>query len=189
MSRHNRLGESIQEEYTCLCRLRLRREPWKVTQRMLQQSERRVCSWFARLRTCLGSLVVLLFLSGCNRDSSDARLLKFPVQGIVMVGRFPADLLRVEARKIDQREGPAIATGVTDAKGFFQLSTFISRDGLPPGEYVLTFDWRTIDSEHLKFSGEDRLQGNYSNPKDSEHLLEVANDPIDLGIIKLALPQ
>jgi hypothetical protein len=78
------------------------------------------------------------------------------------------------------------STGMTDANGLFTISTYETGDGVPAGQYQLTFVWGQINLMNSQYSG-DKLNGKYSDPAKSEHTLTVtdSDDPHDLGVIEL----
>ena len=67
----------------------------------------------------------------------------------------------------------------------FQISTYETGDGVPEGEYRLTFQAGQMNLVSRSYTG-DLLNGRYSDPQKSEFTLTVAGtDPIDLGTIDL----
>ena len=76
---------------------------------------------------------------------------------------------------------------MTDVEGKFAISTYQSGDGLPEGEYALTFMWGQLNLISKSYGGPDKLNGRYLNAQTSEHRVTVeAGDPIDLGRIELS---
>jgi hypothetical protein len=74
----------------------------------------------------------------------------------------------------------------TKPDGSFEIATYESGDGVPEGDYVLTFSWQAFNLLSNSYSGPDKLKQRYSDSKASEVRLTVkAGEPTDLGEIKL----
>jgi 5-hydroxyisourate hydrolase-like protein (transthyretin family) len=74
-------------------------------------------------------------------------------------------------------------TTTTDKDGKFSATTYESGDGLPPGDYKITFAWL----EGLT-TQKDRLKGKFKNAKKSTHSVTVKgteDEKVDLGTIEL----
>jgi hypothetical protein len=66
--------------------------------------------------------------------------------------------------------------GTTNEKGEFALGTYDLSDGVPAGEYSLTFSWPIISlikQEDTKKAKSDRLKGKYSTAKNSPKKIKV----------------
>jgi hypothetical protein len=78
----------------------------------------------------------------------------------------------------------------TDESGAFQLRTYVSGDGAPPGQYKVTIIWPGPSPDaggdsDKGFSGPDRLGGRYADPDTSPFSVTVVEeenrlDPLDL---------
>ena len=76
----------------------------------------------------------------------------------------------------------------TNEDGSFALRTYAADDGLPAGNYALTFKWFPPTEEERKREGaeNDRLDGKYLDMKDSVKSFTVEEGkPLDLGMIDL----
>ena len=74
---------------------------------------------------------------------------------------------------------------MTDKDGVFNLSTYVAGDGVPEGDYVLTFQWGTLNTFRHTFEG-DKLNGRYTDPTNSVAKFTAKyGEPTDLGEIKL----
>jgi len=83
-------------------------------------------------------------------------------------------------------EHPTITQGLTDNEGAFSLSTYEQGDGVPPGDYRLTFFWGKFNPISVSFSGPDQLKKRYDTPEKSPVPFTVSdNKPVDLGEISL----
>lgn len=129
--------------------------------------------------------VATLTLSGCGGDSS--RKGTFPVTGTVMVDGSPADNLAVTATPISgmDKEAPTVTSAFTDAQGKFTFSTYETGDGIPSGQYALTFRWGQLNMLTMNYDG-DKLNGRYNDPAKSEFKIEVGDgQPLDVGTFEL----
>ena len=111
-----------------------------------------------------------------------------PVTGRILVDGEPVEKLRVTCENAAEGNEPSLRSlGLTDAKGTVAFSTFRDSDGVPPGDYVLTFAWQDWDDYWNRHEGPDRLGGRYSDPEKSEYRLTVREgETTDLGTIKLS---
>ena len=139
-----------------------------------------------RLHFCL-VLTCLLVVAGCGGTVSDEEKLTgmlgaapsevVPTGGAVTVDGGPAEgvcvLLHKADLKLPLEEVPVVKT---DAEGKFSFTTYKAADGLPPGDYVLTFLWQHHRiAKGNKFSGDDKLNGRYSDPQKSGIALKVVS--------------
>jgi hypothetical protein len=80
---------------------------------------------------------------------------------------------------------PTVSAALTDQDGKFAVSTYQSGDGVPEGEYVLTFVWGKFDLISKSYGG-DRLKGRYSDPRKSAWRCKVeTGKPTELGRMNL----
>jgi hypothetical protein len=81
---------------------------------------------------------------------------------------------------------PSVSSTFTGDDGQFSISTYEKGDGVPEGEYILTFMWGKRNVITTSYGGPDKLKGKYSDPKKSGHKITVrAGEPTDLGRIDL----
>ena len=126
----------------------------------------------------------LLVLMGCSKPhQTGPREKTFPLTGVVQVDGDPAEGLEVQcspepgSSKINY---PLTAT--TDKNGAFSMATYKKGDGLPEGNYVLTFTW-----SEPGLVVKDRLKGKYADTKKSAHKVTVVTGKSnDLGEIELS---
>ncbi len=134
-------------------------------------------------------LLCFLQITGCGNPGPQGgpRIGTTPVTGTIHVDGIPAAFLRVAAIPANGAGAvPMESAALTTADGKFSLSTYESGDGVPAGEYNLTFAWGEINLMNGQYSG-DKLKGKYSDPKKSSVSLSIASgDPArDLGVIEL----
>jgi 5-hydroxyisourate hydrolase-like protein (transthyretin family) len=142
------------------------------------------------LRTCpsvLPIVVVALLLGGCSqRDPSWKPT--FPLTGTVLVDGTPAEGVLVQITEVGQPdlENPTFSSAYTDAQGKFALSTYEAGDGVPEGEYFVTFMWGQVNMLSMQYGGPDKLNNRYHDPEKSEFRIRVdAGKPTDMGEIQL----
>lgn len=132
--------------------------------------------------------IVLVGLASASCDRlSEPRTAR--VVGRILVNRQPAAELAVlahELRRLEQGQ-PPIATTCTARDGVFTLASDASEEGLPEGEYVLTFLWGQRHPATAAYRGPDKLQSRYADPRTTPIRLSVeSGKPIDLGLIELS---
>ncbi|HEY2252462.1 MAG TPA: hypothetical protein VGH74_15420 [Planctomycetaceae bacterium] len=110
-----------------------------------------------------------------------------PVAGRILVDGEPAAMLTVSCLDLGalDKESPTISSAMTDEDGDFGLGTYVSGDGVPEGEYVLTFQWGTLNLFRHTYEG-DKLNDRYSDAKTSKvRFTAKFGEPVDLGEIEL----
>ncbi len=82
-------------------------------------------------------------------------------------------------------EQPTISRALTDEEGKFEISTYESSDGVPEGDYVLTFTWGDYNAISRSY-GPDKFKGKYADPEKSEHKFSVVSgEPTEIERIDL----
>ncbi len=128
----------------------------------------------------------LCVLCSCGEEGP-ARKATYPVTGTVMVDGAPAANLAIQVHNVNgmDKEQPTVSSAFTKEDGTFALATYDSGDGVPEGEYALTFMWGQMNLVSMNYGGPDRLKDRYRDPKKSEVRFEVNGEPVDLGSIEL----
>lgn len=131
--------------------------------------------------------VVLLPLSGCG-GSRKVRSKVYPVTGELLINGAPPAGAFVHFHPTSGAD-PDVAAGIpkgqVQTNGKFAASTFANGDGLPAGEYALTFDWKSFQAMGNKYSGPDKLGDAFADPQKSTHKVTVVDKPVELGKIEL----
>ena len=132
--------------------------------------------------------VAITAAAGCSSDDP-SRKETVPVTGQVFIDGQPApapiNVMCHDVKGID-KEQPTVSQAMTDNQGRFEISTYETGDGIPPGEYVLTFEWGEISLVSMQYGGPDKLKGRYSDPQKSPFRFRVESDkPLDLGRLEL----
>ena len=135
-------------------------------------------------------LVLLsLVFTGCNHVEEPYTKKTYPVKGKITVdGKAPGSPIQINCvnkGEVDT-EHPTLSRGSSDNDGVFELSSYTTGDGLPPGEYALTFVWKKFDLVNRGYSGPDKLKKRYDSPQKSKIEFSVKEgDEVDLGVIEL----
>jgi 5-hydroxyisourate hydrolase-like protein (transthyretin family) len=144
---------------------------------------------FAPLRPALLLALAVALLPGCKKQpQGPERVPTFPVMGQITVDGKPAATLAIRCHPTGEPKVALTSTAFTDAEGRFVLGTYEGGDGIPEGDYTLTFQWGQYNLMNGRYSG-DKLKKRYSDPKKSEFSVSAKpGAPIDLGVIDLKMP-
>jgi hypothetical protein len=128
-------------------------------------------------------------LTACQRQDGHYRKPTSPVTGQIHVdGEPPGSPLQVACHDLNgmDKEHPSVSAAITDNNGTFRVSTYETGDGIPPGEYVLTFSWQEFNLMSMSYGGPDKLNKRYQDPKQSAvRFTVVEGQPLNLGRIEL----
>src|SRR5262245_31747033 len=110
----------------------------------------------------------------------------YPVRGRILVDGQPAPDAVVMFHPTFDDPDRVMPFGQADADGHFVLSSYVNGDGAPPGEYIVTFEWRER-SGLLKnnIEGPDRLKGRYYDAKKSNLRITVEKKKHELPPFEL----
>jgi hypothetical protein len=122
-------------------------------------------------------LLAVLALAGCAKASN--RLPVYPVHGKLLVGGEPATEAFVAFHPAPDNPAPAWTVGQVDAEGNFALSTYVSGDGAPEGDYTVTITWKKRGGPVNEFIGPDRLKSLYADPQTSKLRFRVEKKPVN----------
>jgi len=138
----------------------------------------------AKTITSLIFLCASAALIGCGNSEPKGgpRAKTVPLTGTVLVNGKPEEGVTVYCHPINGGVENRVLSGTTDASGNVFISTYVSGDGVPPGEYALTFKWLEKGPGDAK----DLLKGRYTNPDKSEYKVTATEgQPAELNEIKL----
>lgn len=129
-------------------------------------------------------------LVGCSEKQRGNRLSTTGVIGQVTVDGKPVpadEPLRVVCNAVPTSTAGLKSQTLTGADGRFEISTYQKGDGVPPGDYSLTFFWGKMNIMNGSYDGPDRLKDKYQNSETSAVTFTVPAEgtPIDLGEIAL----
>lgn len=130
-------------------------------------------------------LCLCLVVAGCGRKGPP-RKETFPVKGTLLIDGKPVGNVAVRCvsvQKLDATTPPS--STFTRDDGTFEISTYEKSDGVPEGEYVLTFQWGEHNLITRAYVG-DKLGGRYADAKKSTIRFKVEKGkPVDLGKVEL----
>jgi hypothetical protein len=109
----------------------------------------------------------------------------FPVRGQVFLDGKPAVGATVFFYPVETDPEALAPYGVVDDKGSFSLTTYLTFDGAPAGEYVVTIRCPTAPQRPDDEQGPDRLKGRYGDPKTSKLRATVEKKPNELDPFQL----
>ncbi len=134
---------------------------------------------------CAGLFV---FILGCGSEAP-YRKPTSPVTGKITVDGTPPGLaIQIQCHPSGGMDAthPSFSQTESDAEGNFKISTYDEGDGMPAGEYTLTFKMQEFNVMSRDYSGPDQLGGRYSDPATSTFKVNVTEGkPTDLGVIEL----
>jgi hypothetical protein len=131
--------------------------------------------------------VVLVVFASCSRSDPN-RKETFPVTGELYVDGKPAPTVQVALHDVNGMDPkqPTFSMTYTGDDGKFALSTYDEGDGVPAGEYTVTFMWGRLNTFNMHYGGPDKLKGKYNDPEKSPFKVKVEQGkPADLGRIEL----
>lgn len=143
-----------------------------------------------KLRGQLWLVIACLVLLPACKKQTGFRKTTVPVTGQVRVdGEIPSSPVQIRCTNlggIDQ-EHPTVSSAITGEGGTFSISTYESGDGVPEGDYVLTFEWKQMNLVSMSYGGPDQLKGRYSDAEKSDirFTVDPKSKAIDLGTIEL----
>lgn len=131
--------------------------------------------------------ILALAFIGCGGTPGEYRKPTSQVRGRVLVDGQPAEGLSITCLSTTgmDREHPTTSGCLTSTDGRFAISTYISGDGVPEGDYILTYQWGTLNVLTKSYDG-DKLNGRYTEAAASPTKFTVkTGEPVDLGEIRL----
>ncbi len=123
---------------------------------------------------------------GCSEAHPDW-LPTYPVIGKVLVDGEPVEYLAVYCDMLSEpdKEHPTKSQCFTQKDGSFTIGTYLSNDGVPEGDYALTFQWGEMNGFTRGYDG-DKLNGRYTDPEKSAIKFTIEpGESVDLGTIEL----
>lgn len=140
-------------------------------------------------RLTLIALACCLSFAGCDSGpQGPPRVDTFPITGKLTIDGNPVGNVAVKANPVGKELSAANVSSstFTDAEGNFEISTYESGDGVPEGDYTLTFMWGSRSLMTGRYEGPDKLNERYLDPEASEFKVSVKpGEEIDLGTIEL----
>jgi hypothetical protein len=127
-------------------------------------------------------------LVGCAEESQNRKQTS-TVSGTISVdGIAPGSPVKVGCESVNglDEKNPTVSWCMTDPDGAFSISTYEQGDGVPAGDYALTFVWGEMNPISMSYGGEDKLGGRYDTQEKSPTRFTVSQGkPVDLGVVAL----
>lgn len=92
------------------------------------------------MRMLLSALLAGALLAGCGSSGKTTPAELIPVEGTVKLGGAPTSDILVNLTPYGNTKGQG-AWGKTDAAGAFKLLHLSNKEGVEPGEYVISFSY------------------------------------------------
>lgn len=146
----------------------------------------RPAPWGLGMRGLVATLaVVVVLLPGCRKRGW---LDTYPVKGVILVDGKPAKDVKITFHPVqDMGDKPVIPSGSTNEQGEFQLSTFVTDDGAPAGEYDVTIVWPVRFNPISRLWEGDQLKGHYDKPDKAKMRITIEKKPQELSTIELSV--
>lgn len=133
--------------------------------------------------------LITFSMFSCSSPEEPFTKKTYPVKGKITVdGKEPGSPIQIQCLNTGEidTEHPTASGSISTNDGTFELSTYTTGDGIPPGDYVLTFVWKKFDIMSRGYGGPDKLKKRYDKPEKSKIIFSVTEgEPTDLGIIEL----
>jgi hypothetical protein len=71
-------------------------------------------------------------------------------------------------------------TATVGPDGSFELTTYVGKDGAPPGDYVVTAQWYASSNKDAPGPWPNVLPGKYARPESSDLRVQIAAAPNEL---------
>jgi hypothetical protein len=132
----------------------------------------------------LVALLLVVLLAGCGKKNG--WLDTYQVKGVVQVDGKPAAQVHISMhpKKVSD-ERPFVCSAQSDEKGEFVMSTFVTGDGVPAGEYDVTFTWPLRKNPISTLWEGDKLKGRYADKAKAVHQVTIEKKAQELEPFKL----
>ena len=134
--------------------------------------------------------IVVASLAGCGGQSD--RLAVYPVKGTLTYDKRPPEgaMILFHPLSGDAAGSSLRPSAVVQNDGSFTPTTYNHRDGLPAGQYALSFFWPgppgkgEMDGD-AGGGGENRFPAKYGKPETSGHKVVIEKQPNELKPLEL----
>lgn len=134
---------------------------------------------------CCAFAVGLLFFLGCSKSGPVC----YPVQGTVLLDCKPLAEAMIVLHPVGREmEGKQKPLGYSDQSGHFELTTWQSGDGAPPGVYSITVELRALRrvGEEMIRDGRNLIPDRYAKPQASQFRCEITEGTNELPPLSLS---
>jgi len=133
----------------------------------------------------LGAALLSIALVGCAKAKPD-RTPVFPAKGIITFKGEPISGALVALHPKAPIAGTPNPRANVEKDGAFKVSTYITADGAPEGDYTVTVLWyKPIKNGADVVSGPNVIPAKYSNPNTSDLVVSIKPGENDLPAIAL----
>ena len=132
-----------------------------------------------------GVALLSVALAGCSEAQPD-RTPVFPAKGIITFKGEPISGALVALHPKTPTAGTPNPRANVGKDGAFQVSTYVTADGAPAGDYTLTVLWyKPIKNGADVVSGPNVIPAKYANPNTSDLVVSIKQGENDLPAIAL----
>ena len=126
------------------------------------------------------TLAAITAVCGCSSKKVEGRKDVFPAHGKLLVDNQPAAGAMLVLHPVGgpyDAERPAATVG---PDGAFELTTYVGKDGAPPGEYIITAQWHVSANRDAPGPWPNVIPEKYAKPESSDLRVQIAAGPNDL---------
>jgi hypothetical protein len=132
-----------------------------------------------------GVALLSLALVGCAEATPD-RTPVFPAKGTITFKGQPIPGALVALHPKTPAEGTPNPRANVDKEGAFKVTTYVTADGAPEGDYAVTVLWyKPVKSGADVVSGPNVIPAKYANPNTSDLIVSIKPGENDLPTIAL----
>lgn len=124
----------------------------------------------------VAGIAIALPAGGCGK--SDGKRAVYPVTGKVLIDGQPGTEARLFFSPTDTDVTAPKPTAVADEQGNLIVTTYVTGDGAPAGEYKIGLEWPKIVNNFGRMQpGPDRLGGKYKDIATSKWTVRITEGP------------
>ena len=121
-----------------------------------------------------------LALCGCSSKKIEGRKDVFATRGKLLVNDQPAPGAMLVFHPVGGAYDAEHPTATVGPDGSFELTTYVGKDGAPPGDYLVTAQWYASNDKDAPGPWPNVLPEKYSRPDSSDLRVQIAAGPNDL---------
>lgn len=132
-----------------------------------------------------GIAIAMVAMTGCSQGTPD-RTPVFPAKGTITFKGQPISGALVALHPKTPVAGTPNPRANVDKNGAFNVSTYVTADGAPEGDYTLTVLWyKPVKKGTDVVSGPNVIPAKYANPNTSDLVVSIKQGENDLPAISL----
>jgi hypothetical protein len=125
-------------------------------------------------------LIAAITLAGCSQKKVDNRKAVFPVHGKLLVDNQPAPGALLVLHPVGGSYDAERPVATVGPDGGFEVTTYVTKDGAPPGEYIVTAQWYLSANKEAPGPWPNVIPDKYARPESSDLRVRVAEGSNDL---------